>query len=97
MTADFHPLAAAELTDAAVFYEGQASGLGGDFLDEIDRLVAVLCVYPDIGREHPDDIRSMPTRRFPYTVVYQVLGDRLLVLAVAHQRREPRYWAGRTR
>lgn len=29
MTARFHPLAARELTDAAVFYEGQAPGLGG--------------------------------------------------------------------
>jgi hypothetical protein len=35
MTAGFHPLAASELADAAVFYEGQAAGLGIEFLDEI--------------------------------------------------------------
>jgi len=52
MTADFHPLAASELTDAAVFYEDQAPGLGGDFLDEIERLVTLLSLYPDLGRQH---------------------------------------------
>ena len=97
MTADFHPLATSELTDAAVFYEGQAPGLGGDFLDEIERLVTLLSLYPDLGRQHAEDLRSMPARRFPYTVIYQVIGGRPFVLAIAHQRRQPRYWAGRIR
>ena len=95
MTAAFHPLAVSELTDAAVFYEGQAQGLGGDFVDDIERLVGLLSAYPDLGHPQPGDLRTIPTRRFPYTVVYQVIGDRPFVLAIAHQRRQPRYWAGR--
>lgn len=97
MTADFHPLASSELTDAAVFYEGQAPGLGGDFLDEVERLVGLVSSYPDLGHQQPGEIRTIPARRFPYTVVYQVIGDRPFVLAIAHQRRRPRYWAGRIR
>ncbi|HWP38110.1 MAG TPA: type II toxin-antitoxin system RelE/ParE family toxin [Gemmatimonadales bacterium] len=65
MTAAFHPLAAAELTDAAVFYEGQAQGLGSDFLDEIERLVGLVSAYPDLGHPQPGDIRTIPARRFP--------------------------------
>ena len=95
MTANFHPLAVLELTDAAVFYEGQAQGLGTDFLDEIERLVGLITSYPDLGRLQPGDVRTIPARRFPYTIVYQVITDRPFVLAIAHQRREPRYWAGR--
>ena len=35
MTPEFHPLAQAELNDAAGFYEAAAVGLGGDFLNEM--------------------------------------------------------------
>lgn len=96
MTPEFHPLADAELADAARFYEGSSAGLGADFLTEMERLVALVSVYPDVGREYPDAIRTATARRFPYTLVYQLFEERLLILAVAHQRREPRYWAGRT-
>lgn len=95
MTPEFHPLAEAELNDAAGFYETAAVRLGGDFLTEMERLVALVCAYPDVGREYPSAIRTLPARCFPYTLVYQVLGERIVILAVAHQRREPRYWAGR--
>lgn len=36
-------------------------------------------------------------KRFPYGVYYLVEGEVLLVLAVAHSRREPHYWADRLR
>ncbi len=39
MTPEFHPLAQAELNDAAGFYEAAAVGLGGDFLNEMQRLI----------------------------------------------------------
>ena len=95
MTPEFHPLAEAELNDAAGFYEAAAVGLGGDFLNDMERLVALVCAYPDLGREYPVAIRTLPARRFPYTLVYQVLSERIFILAIAHQRREPRYWAAR--
>jgi hypothetical protein len=34
-------------------------------------------------------------RRFPYELYYAVEPDRLLVLAVPHQRRRPGYWIDR--
>lgn len=95
MTAELHPLAGQELTEASQFYEARAVGLGADFLDHVESLVGLLTQLPDLGRSHGEGIRSFPTRRFPYSLVYQVLGDRLFVLAVAHQRRKPRCWAGR--
>jgi hypothetical protein len=40
-------------------------------------------------------VRRVFVRRFPYHVVYIELADRLQILAVAHDRRRPRYWVGR--
>jgi hypothetical protein len=38
----------------------------------------------------------MLVRRFPYAVVYDVLPDAVIIIAVAHQRRKPGYWIRRS-
>lgn len=95
MTPAFHPLADAELSDAVAFYESAAPGLGEDFLQEVERLLAVLDVYPEVGGERVAGVRTLSMRRFPYSLVYEVRSDQSIVLAVAHNRRQPSYWAGR--
>lgn len=37
----------------------------------------------------------MPIERFPYYLAYISSEEGLLVLAVAHERRKPRYWTNR--
>jgi plasmid stabilization system protein ParE len=39
-----------------------------------------------------DGTRRYHLNHFPYTLVYEVEGSRVTVLAVAHQRRRPGYW-----
>ncbi len=34
-------------------------------------------------------------KRFPFLIVYALFTDRLVVIAVAHTRREPGYWRER--
>jgi len=97
MKAGFHPLASRELIDAAQFYEARARRLGSRFLDEVERVVAVLQQYPEIGRPASTDARAFPVRRFPYSLVYRVDENVLQVLAVAHHKRRPHYWTERTR
>jgi hypothetical protein len=41
------------------------------------------------------DIRRGLLRRFPYSVVYEVLPDEVIILAVAHTSRRPRFWIKR--
>jgi len=53
--------------------------------------------------EHPErfpllqepDIRSAKVKRFPYRVVYVVVGEDVDVIAVAHAKRRPTYWRRR--
>ena len=40
--------------------------------------------------------RRYVLQRFPYYVVFTILPDELLIVAVAHARRDPGYWLGRT-
>ena len=93
----FHPDARSELLDAATYYEEQADGLGGQFIDEAQRVTGLLAESPGLGSPvsgHPS-LRRWPLRRFPYYVIYHTGQDALVVLAVAHERRRPRYWSER--
>lgn len=86
-----------ELTDAAVYYTREANAeLGAAFIDEFERVLALLCEQPSVGAVWRGKRRRFPLRRFPYSVVYDVVGDELRVIALAHHRRQPEYWAGRS-
>ena len=39
--------------------------------------------------------RQIRLRRFPYVIVYVVAGDVVRVVAIAHERQLPGYWASR--
>jgi plasmid stabilization system protein ParE len=49
VTLVFHPLAERELITAARFYETRASGLGADFIRQIERTLADVVVHPNAG------------------------------------------------
>ena len=88
-----------EMTEAVRWYERHRAGLGAEFLAEIDGALTRLAEAPCVGTPFPGvedpDVRRVFVRRFPYHVVYIELADWLQVLAVAHDRRRPRYWVGR--
>ena len=84
-----------EMTDASVFYEAATSGLGAGFLDEIQRVVNILCDHPELGQPVGRGLRRALLHRFPFSIIYSVEIDALLIVAVAHQRRQPDYWRNR--
>jgi plasmid stabilization system protein ParE len=45
----------------------------------------------------PDGVhRECPVKKFPFRVVYRLVDDRVLVVAIAHAKRRPGYWRRRT-
>jgi len=85
-----------ELTDGAIYYarEGKNADLGLAFIAEFERALELLCTYPRLGAPWRSR-RRFPLRRFPYSIIYYVTGEELWVIALAHHRRKPGYWAGR--
>jgi len=76
----FNPLAERELNDAAEYYEASGSGLGGRFLDEIERCIRTVLEQPESGSILHGQVRRFLTLGFPYGVLYSV---------------KPNYWIGR--
>ena len=89
-----------EAIDAAEWYEERLEGLGTAFLNEYESALERIEAEP--GRFSrletvtvPREIRRLLLRRFPYLVVYEVLTNEVMVLAVAHVSRRPNYWIDR--
>ena len=92
----FHRLASGELREAIHFYERQSPGLGNRFLAEVEAAVELLHQFPEIGTRVVGPLRRVLVSGFPYDLVYRLTGrNQIRILAVAHHRREPGYWAGR--
>jgi len=90
-----HREAAAEAIVAALYYDRQVPGLGGDFLVRFDALVAEIGERPHLFRAVARGVRKARLTRFPYAVYFERLADRIHILAVAHQHRRPYYWLER--
>lgn len=96
----FSAEAEAELELAAAWYQDRRVGLGEEFLDAVERTIDRVAEWPLAGRLIEDlpadlEVRRAPVDRFPYHLAYLIEADHLRVLAVAHDRRRPLYWAPR--
>lgn len=96
MRVTFHPDAKRELTEAAEYYEARLAGLGLDLNAEVERTAAFLSETPGLGVSVDRRHRRFPIQRFPFALIYREDRDSLIVVAVAHKRRRPGYWVGRS-
>ncbi len=58
----------------------------------LDRIVANPTQFAS-----PDGVhRECPVKKFPFRIVYRLVDNRVLVVAIAHAKRRPGYWRNRT-
>ena len=85
-----------ELVQGARYYASHANvELGLAFVAEFERLIDLLRAQPALGAPWRGSTRRFPSRRFPYSIVYQLSATELRIIALAHQRRQPGYWSAR--
>lgn len=79
-----------DIVDAASWYEEQKQGLGHEFLDELESMLAYIEAEPLIFQMHYKGIRQAPMQRFPYVLLYQVEDElTIILLAVFHTGQNP--------
>jgi toxin ParE1/3/4 len=84
-----------EMADAAEFYDLKASGLGEEFLQEIESVIKIIKKYPESGKLLNGKIRRRITGRFPFGVLYVEEENEIIVIAIMHLKRRPGYWTKR--
>jgi plasmid stabilization system protein ParE len=83
------------MVKAAQFYERRRQGLGFRFLRAVEDVSSRIGESPELGSPLGRNDRRRAVPRFPYNVAYRIEEERVVVLAVMHQRRKPGYWKWR--
>jgi toxin ParE1/3/4 len=92
----FRPAAARELAADVRYYDKQYPERGQRFAAAVERVLLRVAESPlAFPLLLKPDIRSVKVERFPYRVVYLVVGADVDILAVAHAKRRPGYWRPR--
>ena len=92
----YHPAAAAEHLDQVHHYATLNAALGAGYVDEFQAAL----VYISEGVQRFPVISAPAVRRyflsrFPIAIYFREADGQVQILAVAHKRRRPLYWATR--
>ena len=93
MRVKFHPEAWADLKEGKAFYRHRSPLAAVAFKQEIDIAISRIVEAPmryQAG-EHGTREFVLPWR-FPYTVVYRLRENLIVIVAVAHHSKEAGYW-----
>ncbi|MEA3241211.1 MAG: type II toxin-antitoxin system RelE/ParE family toxin [Pseudomonadota bacterium] len=69
--------------------------LGERFLDIVETATIEIAESPETWPEVDPGIRRRLLRRFPYSILYQIIQDEIIIVAVMHHKQKPRYWINR--
>ena len=95
MTHEFHPEAALEFEEAVRFYKERGRNLGQQFVREVRTAIRKIVATPERWRVLEEDVRRCLVPVFPYSVLYTIETNYVLIIAVAHGKRQPGYWRHR--
>ena len=83
------PEAEVDLKEAFSWYEDKRTGLGYDFLLQVDAEINFINRNPEIHPIEYRGTRKHVIKRFPYKIIYLVEEKKIIILAVIHGKRRP--------
>jgi plasmid stabilization system protein ParE len=90
-------LAQQELLEAALWYKEHDKKVAHALIAEVRHLAERIRLFPLMFAEIEPDIRRCPLKNFPFSLLYEIEGERIIIFAVMHQHRKPDYWQDRIR
>lgn len=92
---EWHPKAEAEFRGAARHYERHQKGLGERFGQTVTMAIANAAKDPGRYQWIDEHCQIVRTKKFPYSVIYEVREELIRIVAIMHQHRRPGYWKER--
>jgi hypothetical protein len=87
--------ARAELLAEVAYYNKKELGLGSRFVAVVEAATARALAYPLTGSPASENTRRMFLKDFPFSLVYRPDQNGIVVFALAHHARRPKYWKDR--
>lgn len=91
----FLPAAEKEYIDVIKWYQEISTGLAYNFIFDFDNCIDVICNRPKSFPVFFKNYRKLNFTIYPYKIIYRVEKNQVIVVAVAHHKRHPRYWRRR--
>lgn len=95
MNLRFHSEALDDYEESADYYQAISVVVAKRFVSEIERSIQNIKSHPLACPVIEDDVRRCLLKRFPFGIYFSIEHDHILILAVMHLSRRPRYWADR--
>ncbi len=92
---EFHPEARVELAESADWYEDKKSGLGDEFIDDVELKLEQILKRPLSYSEIHNGTRQASIKRFPYFIYYTIQSPIIYILAIWHKKRNRDGWKDR--
>jgi plasmid stabilization system protein ParE len=91
----FHPEAAQEVHGAVEWYRERSAEAAAGFVAELNHAIDQVAELPETWPPYKAKTRRFVFRVYPYSLVYRVVEGEVTIVAVAHAKRKPGYWASR--
>jgi plasmid stabilization system protein ParE len=89
------PAAAADIEDAHRWYRDKSPELGTKFLDAVREAGARIMENPEAYPVFHREARRVRLKRFPYSLLYRLYPEHVVIVACLHGRRDPLRWKAR--
>ncbi|QDV31314.1 Plasmid stabilization system protein [Planctopirus ephydatiae] len=84
--------AAKDFTESLCWYAERSTALATDFESEFDAAIQRIAESPELFPAFDERHRYLQLRRFPFLIIYRIIGTIIIVIAVAHTARSPGFW-----
>ena len=96
MKVEYHPLTIVDLNNSVSYYNQQHIGLGEEFRKEVYEAIARIQENPLQYAITKHDIRRCFVHRFPYSVLFHLVGKNIIyILVIRHHRRHLKFGLNR--
>jgi plasmid stabilization system protein ParE len=82
-------LAKQDIREARSWYRKISPALGEDFMDALGRAIVVVREHPLAFQTVHRTFRRVLLHRFPYALFYHAESERIVIVALLHQARDP--------
>jgi plasmid stabilization system protein ParE len=89
---EFTDRAARDFEAARSWYDQRSNKLGRRFVDDVVSSIETIRERPESFPVVRRGVRATRCRKFPYRIYFDVLGDRVALLAIYHTSRRPDRW-----
>lgn len=80
-----------EYEESVLWYLKKSEEVSLKFIASIEDTIQKIVKHPLINKNHYKDIYEINVKKYPFTIVYIINKNEIVILSIYHQKRNPKY------